>query len=172
MNVPMSNFKTFHGPDILEHQKFELPLSPTTKVSYVSISDVSQAIVETLLDERHAGKIYNLTGPEALSCDEIAQILSKMCEKTITYEKKAPETFQMELEQQGLPNWAVKSVAELYRFQEQYNDYVNMVTKDIALVLGRPAQSFRDFVSHEIESFGGTRKPTICIVTTVGRDFM
>lgn len=116
--------------------------------------------------------MYNLTGPNSHSCEEIAQIISKLTGKEIEFRKKQPEAFQMELEQQGLPNWAVKSVAELYRFQEQYNDHVSFVTQDLQSILGYPPQSFHDYVSYEIESFGSQRKPVICIVTTVGRDFV
>lgn len=57
MNAPMSNFKTFHGPDIVEKQYFELPISPQVKVSYVSLNDVCSALVEILIDEKHASKV-------------------------------------------------------------------------------------------------------------------
>lgn len=48
------------------------------KVAWVAREDVAQAIVAVLLDEAHAGRTYDLTGPEALSLEEAAHRLAPL----------------------------------------------------------------------------------------------
>lgn len=58
------------------------------RIASVSHDDVADVATAVLLDEdpnRHAGRIYHLTGPEALSFDEIATALSAAAGRAIRY---------------------------------------------------------------------------------------
>ena len=57
------------------------------KVSFVDVSDIAAVAAKILVenDERHKGKSYNITGPEALSYGDAALILSNELGKKITY---------------------------------------------------------------------------------------
>ncbi|GAA4713103.1 Uncharacterized conserved protein YbjT, contains NAD(P)-binding and DUF2867 domains [Promicromonospora umidemergens] len=62
------------------------------RVASVAHDDVADVATAVLLDEdpnRHASRIYHLTGPEALSLDEVAAALSTATGRTIRY---APQT--------------------------------------------------------------------------------
>jgi uncharacterized protein YbjT (DUF2867 family) len=62
------------------------------RVASVSHDDVADVATAVLLDEdpnRHASRIYHLTGPEALSLDEVAAVLSTATGRAIRY---APQT--------------------------------------------------------------------------------
>ena len=64
------------------------------RVASVSHDDVADAATAVLLDEdpnRHAGRVYHLTGPEALSFDQVAAELSTATGRTIRY---APQTVE------------------------------------------------------------------------------
>lgn len=64
------------------------------RVASVSHDDVADVATAVLLDEnqrRHAGRTYHLTGPRALSFDEIAATLSAAAGRTIRY---VPQTVE------------------------------------------------------------------------------
>lgn len=45
-------------------------------MSHIDIRDVAAVAVKALTEDGHVGKAYTLTGPEAVTNNEIAQILS------------------------------------------------------------------------------------------------
>ena len=47
-----------------------------TRVSYIDTRDVAAVAARVLTSPGHQGKAYALTGPEALSADEVAERLS------------------------------------------------------------------------------------------------
>lgn len=64
------------------------------RVASVSHDDIADAATAVLLDEdarRHDGATYELTGPEALTLDEVAETLSAATGRRITYQ---PETVE------------------------------------------------------------------------------
>lgn len=64
------------------------------RVASVSHDDVADAATAVLLDEdpnRHAGRTYLLTGPEALSLDEVAAALTSVVGRTVRY---VPQTVE------------------------------------------------------------------------------
>ncbi|WP_125775707.1 NAD(P)H-binding protein [Antribacter gilvus] len=61
----------------------------TGRVASVSHDDVADAATAVLLDERvhlHDQAVYDLTGPEALSGDDVARVLTEAVGRPITYE--------------------------------------------------------------------------------------
>lgn len=64
------------------------------RVASVSHDDVADVATAVLLDEdprRHAGRTYQLTGPEALSLDEVAAALTRAVGRTVRY---VPQTVE------------------------------------------------------------------------------
>jgi hypothetical protein len=70
----------------VEHfKRMSLPITSNTQICPIDISDVCRVISNLLvkdkqfldqLDDYHAGQVYTLTGPEALTCQNIVQHLS------------------------------------------------------------------------------------------------
>jgi len=55
------------------------------KVSHIDIRDVAAVAVKTLTEDGHIGKTYTLTGPEPLTNNQIAQILSSAAGREIRF---------------------------------------------------------------------------------------
>ena len=55
------------------------------KISAVDIRDIADVAVAALTEAGHDNKIYNITGPEAISHYQIAEILSKSLDKTVSF---------------------------------------------------------------------------------------
>src|ERR671913_905792 len=75
-NEFMQNFVNFHSPSIKGNNAFYIPLEDA-KVSLVDVRDIAAVAVKSLIDEedRHRNKTYLITGPEALSYHQVAEIL-------------------------------------------------------------------------------------------------
>jgi uncharacterized protein YbjT (DUF2867 family) len=78
-NFFMQNFVNLHGPSIKSNNAFYA--SPgNAKVSYVDVRDIARVAVRLLTmgnnSNEHYDKAYNITGPEALSYQDAAEILS------------------------------------------------------------------------------------------------
>src|ERR687898_2690882 len=84
-NEFMQNFINFHSPSIKGNNAFYLPLEDA-KVSLVDGRDIAAVAVKSLLDEdKHKNKTYLITGPEALSYHQVAEMLSNATGKKISY---------------------------------------------------------------------------------------
>ena len=61
------------------------------RVALVARRDVVEVAVAALLDDVHAGRTYVLTGPEALTLDDVAQELSEATDQAMRYERETVE---------------------------------------------------------------------------------
>jgi uncharacterized protein YbjT (DUF2867 family) len=83
----MQNFVNFYSPTIKNKNAIYLP-AEDAKVSFVDVRDIAAVAVKTLTEDgnnRHNGKAYTITGPEALSYYQVAEILSNATGKKINY---------------------------------------------------------------------------------------
>jgi uncharacterized protein YbjT (DUF2867 family) len=148
----MQNYLTAFGEAIRSRRLFAMPQGRGA-VSVVDVRDVAAVAVAALTDTetRHHGQCYELTGPEALANDDIAEILSEVTHRAIRYvnvsEREARETMR----NQGMPKWLVEVLLELYRVsRDGMAARVSSATQD---VLGRAPISFRQFATDYAEHF-------------------
>jgi uncharacterized protein YbjT (DUF2867 family) len=84
-----------------------------TRVSYVDTRDVAAVAARVLTSPGHQGKAYALTGPEALSGDEVAERLSAATGRQVGSVDVPADTFRQALAGAGLPGWLVDRLIEL-----------------------------------------------------------
>ena len=74
----------------------------------VDARDVGAAAAMVLRDPAaHPGKAYALTGPVAVSYEELAKTLSAITDHAVTYEAVSPPEFEDRLRAAGMPEWRV-----------------------------------------------------------------
>jgi uncharacterized protein YbjT (DUF2867 family) len=107
--------------------------------------------------ERHAGKIYNPTGPESMTMAEAAETLGQVLGKPVQYVALPQEAAQQTMLGFGLSRWFVGNVVDYGRvYSEGWGDFV---TNDFKDVTGHDAQSFRQFALDFAAAFGGAAVP-------------
>lgn len=115
------------------------------KVPYVDTDDIADVAVEALLDDKHNGKIYQLTGPRTLTFREVAQEIAVATQRDITFVPISLTAYINTMKQQGLPTdfvWLVD-----YLFSEVLGNPSNSeITNDIETVLGRKAKDISDYI--------------------------
>lgn len=106
--------------------------------------------------DRHAGKVYNPTGPESIDMAAAAETLSRVLGKQVSYVALPPEAAQQAMLGFGLPRWFVGNVVDYGRvYAEGWGDFV---TSDFKAITGQDARSFKEFATDFAPAFGGSVK--------------
>lgn len=115
------------------------------RVSAVARADVADVATAVLLSPAdHLGKTYNLTGPEALSLAEIAQVLTAGLGRDIRYvEETVAEAYESRAVY-GAPAWEVDGWVSTYT--SIASGAQAFVSPDVELVAGHPATSLAELL--------------------------
>jgi uncharacterized protein YbjT (DUF2867 family) len=121
------------------------------RVSLVDVRDIAAVAERALTEAGHDGKVYTITGPEALSHFEIAAELSGALRKPIHFVDISPDKMRETLLSFGMRPWQVDGVVEDY---EQYrNGEAAEVTSSVKEVTGREPHSFAEFARDYAQDF-------------------
>ena len=123
------------------------------KVSQIDIRDVAAVAVRVLIEDRHAGKTYTLTGPEALSNSRIAEILSEALGRQIKYVNLPPGQMKQALRDAGTPEWNANGILDLETLYREGG--ASTVTGDVELVVGRQPTTYEQFARDYSSSLRG-----------------
>ncbi len=164
-NFFMQNFLTMYGDTIRSDPSAIYAPCGQGKVSFIDARDIAAFVVKCLESRGHENKSYNITGLEALTFTDVADVFTETYNKMVTYldvteeggerdpqKRKAGARNQM-LES-GLPEWLVNSLMELYAMIKQ--NQLSTVTNTFEEVVGRKPISFRQFVEDNKENFKST----------------
>jgi uncharacterized protein YbjT (DUF2867 family) len=127
-----------------------------TRVSYVDTCDVAAVAARVLTSRGHEGKAYALTGPAALSGDEVAERLSAATGRQVGSVDVPADTFRRALAGAGLPGWLVDRLIELNTMMAA--GHAAGVTDEVATLLGRQPRMFEQFAAEHRAAFGGQQR--------------
>jgi uncharacterized protein YbjT (DUF2867 family) len=139
-------------PSIVAKGTIFLPMEDA-RIASIDVGDIADVAVTVLTTFGHEGKAYPLTGPEALTMNEIAQKISAATGKTVRYVNVSPEDARKAQLAAGLPPFLVDGLTEL--FAERRKGKESSVSPMVAALLGRPATSFMDFALRHATIFRG-----------------
>ena len=142
---PNSFFQNILGQKraILRKGRFGMLLGEASQ-SLVDMNDVAEATVRIIQDKKHINKIYPLTGPEPISGNDMAEQLSNLLEKPVSYKPISGTLAKQEMRAGGLPEWNANALVEIMAlfatgaFQE--------TTSDLENILDRKPNRFADFL--------------------------
>ncbi len=138
----MQNLSTTHQAEIRDRNELAMPAGKS-KTSFVDCRDLGAVAACTLTEPGHDGKMYTLTGSEALDYDQVAAILSKALGRTIRYTRPSVIGFVAQQVSQGRPLGFTIVMAGLYTITRFGN--ANEVTADVPNILGCPPILFKQF---------------------------
>jgi uncharacterized protein YbjT (DUF2867 family) len=118
------------------------------RMSMVDTRDVAAVAATALTEPGHAGNAYDVTGPEALSYEDVARVLSNALGKTITYVAAPDDAVRESLRGFGLGDWMVEGLVDLYQeYRRSGTDgYAAQVTDTVQRLTGRPPRTLVDLV--------------------------
>jgi uncharacterized protein YbjT (DUF2867 family) len=152
----MQNFVTQFGHTIKTQNAFYVPAGDA-KMSFIDSRDIG-AITAGILTRNNSGsslqhknKAYDITGPDAISYGQAADILSSEDGKKISYVNITEEDARKGMKQIGMGGWFIDIMMELFRINRAgYGSETTTVVEDIT---GRKPIPFAQFAKDYAEVF-------------------
>jgi NAD(P)H dehydrogenase (quinone) len=121
------------------------------RVGAVARDDVAEVAVAVLLGEGYDGRTYDVTGPEAISLREAAEVLSRVTGREVAYH---PETIQEAYESRssyGAPEWEVEGWVTSYTAIAAGE--LDVVSTTVGELTGHPPMGLPEFLRRNPESY-------------------
>jgi uncharacterized protein YbjT (DUF2867 family) len=119
-----------------------LPAGDTPE-PFVDAGDIADVAVAALTDDRHAGEVYELTGPRLMTFAEAVGDIAAATGRELRYEAVPLETFTAAAAEEGVPGDVIEMLAFL--FGEVLDGRNAHLADGVRRALGREPRDFRDF---------------------------
>jgi uncharacterized protein YbjT (DUF2867 family) len=139
----MQNFVTHKAAQIRRGSLFEA--AGEARISHVDARDVAAVGARALLDPRHIGRAYELSGPSALTYAEVAAAFSCQLGRAIQYIAISEIVARSALIEQGMPSFHADALIDIHRYHS--SGAGALVSDAIERITGRPAIPFERFVA-------------------------
>jgi len=110
---------------------------------FVDVEDIADVAVAALREDGHAGEVYELTGPEALTFTEALDVVGAASGRTVAHVTIPLDAFADGLAAAGVPDDAVALLR--YLFGEVLDGRNAATTDGVRRALGRDARPFGDY---------------------------
>lgn len=118
------------------------------RVAAVSQRDVGAVVAHIVQEPReHMGRTYDLTGPEALTFDDIAFVLTRITGRPHRFVDETIDEARASRAHFGAPEWQVDAWISTYTAIR--DGEFSHVSGDIARLLGRPPTSFDEAIAEQ-----------------------
>lgn len=150
-NSFQQNVLHFYAPSVRSRGAFYGSLG-NARVSYVDVRDIATVAAKALQGGQHDGKTYGLNGPEALTCAEVAEKITKNTGIAARYIDIPVEQQRKTMLDQGMPTWQVQALIDL----QEYYKRGKGATVDGVLqgLLGRPPRTLDKLLTEFARDFG------------------
>ena len=148
----MQNVSGIHSEEIREQDKIFIPAGKS-KTSFIDANDIGLSIAVVLHEpEKYKNTAHTITGPEALDYYQVAEILSRVTGRKITYDKPGYLKYRgYYIRNRGLDKAYVNVTVALY-FMTRMGTAKD-VTDEFYKLTGKKSRTFEEFARENIESF-------------------
>jgi NAD(P)H dehydrogenase (quinone) len=136
----MDAIPQFVGPKVFE-TGIHLP-SGQGRVAFALRTEMGEAIANALLEGNCDNRIYQLTGSQSYSFDDIAATLTTLSGKEVKYTAAEKSTFEAQMKGRGLPETVVQRVVGF--MTDIKNGQENEVSPELETLLGRKPASLEE----------------------------
>lgn len=138
------------------HDRGILPLPfGTGRTSPIAAVDVARVVTEILLNPaERVGHVYELTGPEVLDINGLAERYSRALDRPVSPEDtEYDEWIRQYLRVSGLPDHVQQHIATMARLHRE--DRYHRRSDDFEKLIGEPPQTVEHYIAAQPELFGG-----------------
>ncbi len=126
-----------------------LPAGDTAE-PFIDADDIADVAVAALTEPRHRNKLFEVTGPRALTFAQCLQEISDALGRPLTYTQVPIHSYIDALQAQGVPEDMQWLLREL--FTVVFDGRNSSVMPGVEQALGRPATDFGTYVQKALES--------------------
>ncbi|MET9433738.1 NmrA family NAD(P)-binding protein [Streptomyces sp. NPDC006551] len=116
-----------------------------TPEPFIDVDDLADVVVETLVQDGHAGLVHEVTGPRLLTFAEAAAEMSRASGREVTYVPMDEDAYAALLAEFGLPEPEARWLSSL--FTMLLDGHNASVTDGVKRVLGRDPRDFTAFAA-------------------------
>jgi len=142
-NSFMQNAVTFMAPTIKAEGAF-YSASGQARISHIDVRDIAAVAVAALTTDGHDREIYTLSGPEALTYDEMAEEMSKALGRVIRHVSVPAADLKAGMLAEGMPEAIADRMLDLERYFRE--DRASTITGDVTRLTGRASRQLTDYV--------------------------
>ncbi|MFN3890604.1 MAG: SDR family oxidoreductase [Beijerinckiaceae bacterium] len=132
-------------PQIRATGVHSFPFSTKSRFSLAHIDDLASAAANILMSNGHENAVYELAGPDALSQDDCASIIAEVTGRNVRAERASLEIFLNKARAAEMPEWRIETLRVMNAHYDLHG--LNGNGNVLGWLLGRPARTFRDYVS-------------------------
>lgn len=137
------NVLTYQGATVAQGSFYGA--SQGGKIAYVSSRDIGDAAAAILADPTgHTGQTYTLTGPQPVSDEELAQALTAVAGRDVSYVDLPGEQLLQGQVAAGAPQWMAEHLVTLEGVKAA--GWAAATTEDLGKLLDRPPEAPREFL--------------------------
>ena len=132
----------FHAPVVAG--ELALPAGDVPE-PFIDIEDVADVAATVLAEPgRHAGQVYELTGPRSITFAEAVDLISRAAGRPVTYKQISPAEYTAALVEDGMGEEDAHHLTDMYVLMER--GLIAHTTDGVATLLGRQPRTFEDYV--------------------------
>ena len=142
-----------HGAEVRERGVIRTAAG-NGRMALIDAADIG-AVTVNLFDDpvAHAGKVYDLTGPEAVSYGDVADVLTKLTGRSVAHEDVSPEEGHRLLVSSGRPTWEADGLVANWRMTRDGSGGFDRVTDDVERLSGRRPAPIGRFLADHLGAF-------------------
>jgi len=124
------------------------------KIPYVDPRDVAAVALVTLTQPGHLEKTYVVTGGEAISYRQAAEIIGSVIGRMVKFVDETPEEARVRRIREGIPPLVIESILAIGAYQRAGGKTVT-ITNTVAELTGKPPRTVAEFVKEHAPEFRG-----------------
>lgn len=129
------------------------------KIAMIDPRDIADAAVEALTGNGHDGRTYQLTGPQAITFDDVAEQLSTVLGRPIGFVPVPDDDAVAALVSAGTPQWFATNVVAQFRLLRQGTQ--TQVQDSVATLTGRQPRPVAQFLRDHAAAFSQPGSPAL-----------
>jgi uncharacterized protein YbjT (DUF2867 family) len=150
-NSLMQEYTSRYGAGVRERGVLELPQGDG-RVSLVDLRDVARSAARVLLSPGpHWNRAYDLTGPQALSNEEVARVISEVTGRIVRYSSPTDDEVRRDMMEAGAGEWATEAEMGFHAYVRAGG--AARVTRDVEEITGTRPTSFAEFAREHVGSW-------------------
>lgn len=146
----MQNWVLYNGAGIRAGQPVYANTG-TARLGWIDTRDIADVAAAALTQDGHRGRVYDLTGPEALSYADVTAMLGQVLAKKVSYVPVSDAAAMQAILATGMPAeyaYALVTLNQLVR-----RGSADATTQTVELVTGNPARTMRAFLDEHRAEF-------------------
>ena len=150
-NSFMQNIVTYYAPTIRTQGAFYGSYGDNVRISYIDVRDLAAVAAKALTSSALDGKTLELNGPEALTCEQVAQKITERTGVVARYVDIPLEAQRKAMLDQKMPDWQVTALIDLQHYY--INGHGGATDRTVADVLGRPPATLDQYLADNASEF-------------------